>query len=83
MYFIKELLSWIQDTEKRASACTMATVLILFLVPGIGLTVVFAMWMFHSIWAFFQTTDRTVRIVYAVLAVALAVALVVRLVSGA
>lgn len=83
MYFIKELLSWIQDTEKRASACTMATVLIVFLLPDIGLTLVFAMWLIHSIWAFFQNTDRTVRIIYAVLAIVLAIALAFRLFGGA
>lgn len=83
MHFFEDLISWIQDTQKRASACTMATVLILFLVPGIGMTLVFAMWLIHFIWSFCQNTDRTVRIVYAVLAVVLAIALAVRLLSGA
>lgn len=79
----KQLISWMQDTQKRASACTMATVLILFLVPGIGMTLVFAMWLIHFIWAFCQNTDRTARIVYAVLAIVLAIALAMRLLSGA
>lgn len=82
MHFFEDLISWIQDTQKRASACTMATVLILFLVPGTGLTVVFAMWLIHFIWSFCQNTDRTVRIVYAVLGVVVAIALVLRLISS-
>lgn len=82
MHIWKQLVSWIQDTQKRASACTMATVLILFLVPGIGLSLVYGMWLIHAVWAIFQTTDRTVRIIYAVLAIVLAIALVLRLVGS-
>ena len=54
----------------------------LFLLPGIGLSLVYGMWLIHAVWSIFQTTDRTVRIIYAVLAIVLAIAQVLRLAGG-
>lgn len=71
----KRLLDWMQNPQQRASFCTIATVAILFLLPGIGWYLIYALWILNSIWSFYQTSDRSVRIIHGVLIVVLAVLL--------
>lgn len=75
----KQLIAWMQNPQQRASACTVATVVILLLLPGIGWYLVYILWMINSIWSFRQTKDRTVKAVHAVIVAALGIWMLISL----
>lgn len=81
MDFLRNLTKRMQDTQQRVSIFTIATLLILFLLPGIGWYLVYALWIVNAVWSFRQTQDSGIRIVHGVIGVALLLWLIISLVS--
>ena len=79
----KNLWKRMQDPQQRASVFTVATLVLLFLLPGIGWYLVCALWIINAIWSFRQTSDRGVRIIHGVIGAVLALWMLFSLGAGA